>query len=334
VESKGLSEKVELDRIQRWDDFRVLIAIAQSSSIKGAGEILHTTQSAVSKRLDRLECGLGVKLFDRGPRGAKLTYQGEKILCHAIAAQSELSRAVADAHSADSRIAGDCSLLVPDGIANCWIAPFLTKFYETYPNIDLKLFLDHDIGAARNQAFDIRLHYYEPIEHTQVTRPIADLHFIPQASRSYIARRGLPTSASDLENHRIVDQAQHLVARGSWASWFDGDFLNKASLFTNQSGFVVRAVLAGVGIGLMPTYLAALEPELVPIDIGMIFPAQLYASYHRERIKKGAVKTTMAFLRNEVFDQARMPWFQPVAHLPDHTWPSLAQPFDRRTTSA
>jgi len=96
--------------------------------------------------------------------------------------------------------------------------------------------------------------------------------------------------------------------------------LKNTVLFTNQSVFVVRSVLSGVGIGLMPTYLAALEPSLVSIEIGMCFPAQLYASYHRERIRKSAVKTILAFLRNEVFDQARMPWFQSVALMPCPSW--------------
>jgi len=167
---------------------------------------------------------VGREIVRSWPARRQTHLSGEKILCHAIAAQSELGRAVADAHSADSRIAGDCSLLVPDGIANCWIAPFLVRFYETYPNIELKLFLDHDIGAARNQAFDIRLHYYEPIEHSQVTRPIANLHFIPQASRAYAEKNGLPATANDLEKHRIIDQAQHWWLggrghRGSTASF-------------------------------------------------------------------------------------------------------------------
>jgi DNA-binding transcriptional LysR family regulator len=276
------------------------------------------TQGALSKRLLRLEQSL--QLVERGPMGARVTYQGERVLARVLAAQKELSRAVVDAHAADGRIEGDCSLVMGDGIANYWLSHFLALFFDRYPHIELKVMLDHDLGAARNQIFDIRLHYYEAIDPAQIMRPIARVHFIPFASRDYLERHGTPKSVSEISPHRLIDQAQYLVGKGAWTSWFGDDLLKRSALFTNQSAFLAKCVSEGAGIALMPTYMAMTDPRLVPLDLGVSFPARLFASYQRERLTDQAVKTTLGFLRTHVFDARVMPWFDEEFHFPESDW--------------
>ena len=315
----GYSKRDEAEE-SRWDDFRAFVAIAQTSSIKRAAKTLHTTQSALSKRLSRLERTLGVRLVDRGPTGASLTYQGERVFQRVLAADKELARAALDARVAESRIEGDCSILMSDGIANYWFTHFVRQFFEWYPDIALKITLDHDIGAARNQIFDIRLHYYEPVDPAQIMRPLATVHFIPFASRDYLQRFGTPTQADDLAGHRFVDQSQHLVGQGAWSSWSGDEILKHTALFTNQSAFLAKCVREGIGIALMPTYMTLAYDNLVPLNIGATFAAKLYASYHRERIATQPVKTTLAFLRTVVFDAKSMPWFEEEFRAPEENW--------------
>jgi len=73
------------------------------------------------------------------------------------------------------------------------------------------------------------------------------------------------------------------MACGAWAQWFEGLPMKHTSVFTNQSTFLARAVLAGVGIALMPTYMVLANPEFIPLDLSIQFPLDLFASYHRER---------------------------------------------------
>src|ERR1700733_6375566 len=150
----GYSRKGD-PRLDRWDDFRLFVAVANSASIKRAATLLGTTQSAVSKRLDRLEKSLGTRLFDRGASGTKLTFQGERILPRALAAQQELALALSEARDAGNRVEGDCSVLLGDGIANYWLTRFLPAYFDRYPKIELRMILDHDLSAPRNEVFDI-----------------------------------------------------------------------------------------------------------------------------------------------------------------------------------
>lgn len=52
-------------------------AVARTRSIRGAAEMLNVAQSAVSRQIKNLEAALGVTLFDRHPRGVRLTDAGQ-----------------------------------------------------------------------------------------------------------------------------------------------------------------------------------------------------------------------------------------------------------------
>lgn len=319
------SKTGELSKLKKghWDDYRYFVSVAKTTSIKRAAVELGTTQSAVSKRLDRLERAMGVKLVDRGPTGARLTYQGERVLAHVLKAETAFTRANDEAQNAESRIEGDCSLLLTDGIANCWLPPFLDPFFDLFPDVELKTTLDQDLSAPRNEIYDIRLHYHEPADSPQIARPLATVHYVLFASRDYLARHGKPTSMSDLANHRIVDLAQYLVSKGSWSSWSEENRIKRTSLFTNNGTFLWRAVSAGVGIALMPTYIVLTNPDLVPLDLGLQFSLRLFASYNRERADKQAVRIVLNYLRSCVFDPKTMPWFASDYQAPDPNWRAL-----------
>lgn len=308
---------------ERWDDFRYFLAVAKTSSIKKAAAELRTTQSAVSKRLDRLESTLNARLFERGPKGAKLTYQGQRVLNHALSAETALSRAQEGAQGAQTRIKGDCSIRVSDGVANYWIAQFLPGFFQRYPDLELKMMLETDDRNERDELFDIRMHYMPPANTEQIAKLLGTIHFIPFASRSYLEKHGTPRAIEDLEKHRLIDQTPYLISRGTWSAWFRDTALNYTALFTNQSSFLARSILAGVGIALAPTYMVNIDPEYVPLDIGMRLPLKLFATYGREQAQKSTVRATLDFLRDCVFDPEKMPWFESQFIAPDASWTVL-----------
>lgn len=59
------------------------LAVVEAGSIKAASNELNISQPALSRLINRLECNLGVPLFDRGPRGVTVTRYGEILLRNA-----------------------------------------------------------------------------------------------------------------------------------------------------------------------------------------------------------------------------------------------------------
>ncbi|MCB1549921.1 MAG: LysR family transcriptional regulator, partial [Hyphomicrobiaceae bacterium] len=62
---------------------RYFAAVARAGSIRKASEELHVATSAVSRQIQKLEDELGTPLFERLPKGLKLTRAGSLVLRHA-----------------------------------------------------------------------------------------------------------------------------------------------------------------------------------------------------------------------------------------------------------
>lgn len=83
----------------RLRDLLLLDQIAATGSLRGAAQLLHVTQPAVTQALQSLERAFGVALVERGARGVRLTPAGEAALSRLRAARHELLAAQAAAHS-------------------------------------------------------------------------------------------------------------------------------------------------------------------------------------------------------------------------------------------
>lgn len=69
------------------------VAVAQTAHVGRAARRLHVTQPPLSRRILSLEAELGVPLFERTPRGMRLTVPGERLLVHARAILAAVQRA-------------------------------------------------------------------------------------------------------------------------------------------------------------------------------------------------------------------------------------------------
>jgi DNA-binding transcriptional LysR family regulator len=303
-----------------WDDFRIFLAVVQTGSVNRAALSLGLSQPTASRRLSRLEKRLSVRLFDRDRTGPRLTHHGRRILNDVTAAGYSLARASRSASTTQGRIEGDCRIVLGDGLATYWIPRFLGKFYELHPNIELKLFVSQDSTAGKNESFDIQFHYYEPVEVDPVAIRVATMHFVPFASRGYLASHAAPTTIGELAQHRMLEMSAYRTAKGPWSHWLKGAQMQNAPLLTNQSGPLAEAVRQGVGIALLPTYVVAMGEDLVPLDLGLHLPTPVFMSFQREVAKKWPVRAAIDFLRDTVFQRKSMPWFDDEFHFPVNSW--------------
>ncbi|GAB3909047.1 hypothetical protein GCM10029964_109970 [Kibdelosporangium lantanae] len=118
---------------------RVFVAVAKLGSFTAAGPDLGYTQSAISRQISALEDEVGVALFDRLPRGVRLTEPGRRLLPHAQAVLERLDTARRDLASLHAlttgrlRVAGFATadaVLVPQAIAT---------FRRSYPDVEVTL---------------------------------------------------------------------------------------------------------------------------------------------------------------------------------------------------
>jgi DNA-binding transcriptional LysR family regulator len=121
-----------------FDDIRAFVSIADSGSVSGAARALHVTQSAVTKRVQRLETALGTTLLDRAQRPIALTGPGQSAL-------ERCRRLLNDINDVRASIATDRPLHgeMRIGVAHALNAIALTKplgmLRQEFPALGLRL---------------------------------------------------------------------------------------------------------------------------------------------------------------------------------------------------
>ncbi|WP_199052728.1 LysR family transcriptional regulator [Aquitalea sp. ASV15] len=121
------------------NELQAFIAVADKSSFKAAAEALYLSQPALSRRIDRLEQALQVRLLERTTRSVRLTGEGVHFLQHAQAVVEELEAAM---HGLGQRQQLRCGMLtiasIPS-VAQQLLPEVLAAFARAHPQHRLRV---------------------------------------------------------------------------------------------------------------------------------------------------------------------------------------------------
>ncbi|MFE7121793.1 LysR family transcriptional regulator, partial [Streptomyces sp. NPDC057654] len=124
------------------DAVRTFVAVTDAGTFHEAADGLSITQQAVSKRIAALEKNLGVRLFTRTARGARLTVDGQAFLPHARELLRAEERAAASVRPGSRALRVDVigRRLAPAGL--------LSRFHRAHPGAELDAVTLFDADAA------------------------------------------------------------------------------------------------------------------------------------------------------------------------------------------
>jgi len=299
-----------------WDDLRVLLSVVQSGSFSRTAKALGLTQPTVSRRVARLEKLVGAQLVERTNNGATLTLEGQKVIEELHIAHGAINRAVMRVGSSKPR-SEPVTFLTTDGIATYWMSHFLPFLFDRHPDIELRAIAASDASVYERAKFDLMIYYTLPNDPNLVTVRLGTLHFMPFASRSYIARHGRPHAAADLAYHHLLDQSLYLIDKGTWMTRLPTMAEQaRAQLFTNSSPALAEAVRHGAGIALLPTYGLVFESGFEALEVGLHFATPFWLSYHKDALSKKSARIAIQFLKH-IFNRKAMPWFADEYVAPD-----------------
>lgn len=240
----------------QWDDVRFFLAVSRNRSLSAAARALRVDHATVGRRIGALEEQLGSKLFDRTPDGFTLTAAGQAILsqCEGMeSAAASVDRLVA---GHDARLSGLVRIATTEGLADAIIIPALATLTVAHPQLQVEVMADlRALNIARRQA-DIAVRFSRPTDADLICRKLCDCEFAPYASRAYLAARGVPKRSTGLAAHTSVS---YLGA----PSWFSEALAGaRVALFSNSPFVQMSAVVAGIGIGMMPCFFGDGHAEL------------------------------------------------------------------------
>lgn len=190
--------------------------LARSTSLSATARELDLTPPAVTKRLAQMEQRLGVRLLNRTTRTLSLTAEGELYLAHAthiLAAIREMEEQVTRSSGAPRGLLRVNATL---GFGRTAIAPLISTFARTYPDVEVQLQLtDHPINLVQ-EAFDLGIRFGElPDTRLSARKVMSNRRFLC-AAPSYLKRYGQPQTPADLAAHRCILHRQNDDAHGVW----------------------------------------------------------------------------------------------------------------------
>ncbi len=250
-----------------WDKLRIFHAVADAGSLTHAGDVLHLSQSAVSRQIRALEESLGTTLFHRHARGLILTEQGELLFEATSAMSHKLDNASARIRDSEENVFGELKVTATVGFGTLWLAPRLVKLYEKFPDLRIDLLLEERVLDLPMREADVAIRMKEPSQSDLIRRRLLNIRMRLYASPDYIAAHGAPESLADLSSHRLICQKpdQPQVAAGARLVQELMSQNVGSTLTVNNYFGVLQAVLANLGIGVLPNYLTADHPNLVRV---------------------------------------------------------------------
>jgi DNA-binding transcriptional LysR family regulator len=123
----------------RLRDLHVLLAVAECGSMSKAATRLAISHPVVSKTISDLEHSLGVRLFDRNPRGVELTAYGRVLLNCGNVVFDEMRQGLRQIQFLTNPDSGDLRVGFPE-VEIAGIIPSITeRFLRKYPGVNLQV---------------------------------------------------------------------------------------------------------------------------------------------------------------------------------------------------
>jgi LysR family glycine cleavage system transcriptional activator len=279
---------------------RAFEATARHLSVKHAADELCVTPGAVSQMLKALELHLGVKLFRRVNRGIFLTDAGQGYLPpvrNAFRQIADASRRVAV--SADT---GVLTVSVTPFFAAAWLVPRLKDFQDAHPDIDLQVVTSNALVDFARDGVDVAVRHGLGRYPGLYSERVVAVEIVPVAAPTLVARLGKPTSAAEMSRWPHVHDAD----RKGWHLWFQAQGIDeigppRGPAF-DDSGLLLKAVLAGQGAGLLPAAMVALElaeGRLVKLaDVVLLDEFAYYLVYPQSSRERPKVAAFRAWILN------------------------------------
>lgn len=247
---------------ERLKGLDVFVAVADLGGFTAASERLNLTSSAVGKSIARLEERLGVRLFQRTTRRLTLTEAGTAFYRTCVSVLAELEEAEMALVTHDHEPQGRVRIDLPASYGRLHVLPLILDFVRQHPRLQPHVsFSDRFVDPA-HEGIDIvvRIGGSDAWPAALGHRYFGAQRLVFCASPAYLAVHGVPQSAADLDHHHCVGYAH---GDGQVSPWFfkgrqAGDQERRVvqtRIAVGDGEGEVAAVLAGHGVGQLPTWL-------------------------------------------------------------------------------
>jgi len=243
--------------MQNWDDMRVFLAVARAQSLSGAAPALKMDPATVSRRIARLEAGVGAALFVKSPQGYALTELGVRMRDEAGVAEGALSRAMNAGDGATDQLSGQIRIGAPDGCATFILPQVCGQIQADNPGLEVQILsLPRVVNLSRREA-DMAITVSPPQANRMKVEKITDYHL------HLAMRRDLPVpqNLKEARAHPVIGYIQDMIFDRA-LDYLDGLADQGVQLASNSVSVQLQMLRQSAGIGVVHDFALPFAPEL------------------------------------------------------------------------
>ena len=248
-----------------WDNLRLFLSVVRAQSAQEAARRLNVDHSTVTRRLHRLEKELGTQLFERTPAGHVMTAAGHRLLEHVERIESTVALLDEDIGGDKQMLTGQVRLGATEGFGSFFLAPHLSHFCDRHPAISVELLVvPRFINLSQREA-DLAINIERPQGNSQVVSKLSSYRLQLYACTRYLASHPRIRCMADLAEHRLFGYVDELSFSPELRYLETIAPHAPAPLRSTSIVAQYNAVREGQGLAVLPCFLAAQCPDLVPV---------------------------------------------------------------------
>ncbi len=280
---------------------RVFVSVVDLGSQSAAADHLQLSRPVVSRYLAELEDWVGARLMHRTTRKLSLTAAGQETLprCRQMLELSEDLQAAVSTPADAPR--GELRISVSTSFGQAQLMDAVADYVKRYPlvNVDLQM-LDRTVNLV-DERIDLAIRTSNDLDPNLIARRLTVCRSVICASPHYLRDHPAPQRVQDLSQHNCLTHSY--FGKSLWHFEQDGEQVSvpvHGNISANEALSLQRAALAGVGIAMLPTYLAAeplrngdlvrLLPQARPRDLN------LHAVYASRKHMPATLRSMLDFL--------------------------------------
>lgn len=257
-------------RSMKWDDLRVVLAVARGGTLAAAAERLGVDQTTVARRLDAIQRTIDAKLFLRVAGRLVATETGEVACARAEQMEAHMTALEAELTGADQVPRGSVRITAVPVLASRLLVPRLAPLLRRFPNIAVEIIAEpRNIDLTKRDA-DVAVRLARPQSGSMLCRRLGSLSYSVYGPAQRAAET-LPWIGYD-EGYAHLPQARWMVRHTTPAEL--------SQLRVNDAEGILQAVRHGLGRSLLPDLIAEADGALQRLSERPVLTREVWMLVH------------------------------------------------------
>lgn len=237
----------------------LFVDIVEAGNLSQAARNMKMSRANISYHLAHLEKSVGQQLMRRTTRRVELTEVGHRLYQHGRVIRDELMAARESMAMFGKALHGSVRLSMPTGFGHLVMSNWLIEFKRLYPDIALELLFENRVDDLLRDEVDVAVRVMSDPPLQMVATELARVRYVTCASVAYVGAHPMPVELEDLGRVPLITSA--VTGRDLRVSAYQGEQRTELTLHPTLASenfqFLREAILAGLGVGLVPDYVVA-----------------------------------------------------------------------------